>query len=122
MTDNQQKEYDIAASPFDWGKLDGLLALKSNAVVCSELLGVCKTTLKDHIKKRYGISFTEYADIKLSPTRVRLVQKALKMAENGDRVMLIFCLKNLCHWADKQELTTINENININVDKDDINL
>ncbi len=122
MTDNQQNSYDVDACPFSWDKLDGLLALKSNCVVCSELLGVSKTTIKDHIKKRYSLTFTEYAELKLSPTKVRLVQKALKMAEKGDRVMLIFCLKNLCQWADKlADVTEDDKTINVTFTRNDTN-
>jgi len=119
MSETQQKEYNLTKSPFSWDKLDGLLALKSNAIVCSELLGVHINTLKNHIRNRYNLTFMEYAELKLSPTKVRLVQKALKMAERGDRVMLIFCLKNLCQWADKTEQAhTITDN-RIKIDKDD---
>ena len=30
-----------------------------------------------------------------------LIRTAIKKAERGDNVMLIFCLKNLCQWRDK---------------------
>ena len=89
------------AAPFSWDKLDGLLAYKSSLLVCSDILEVSETTIKKHIKKRYSLTFGEYAEKKLSRTKVKLVQKAMEMANAGDRVMLIFCLKNINKWADK---------------------
>lgn len=99
------KEYNPAKAPFSWDKLDGLLAYKSSLTVCAEILKTTDTTIKNHIKKRYNLTFTEYADRKLSPTKVRLIQKAIKMAENGNTTMMIFCLKNICKWVDKHEST-----------------
>jgi hypothetical protein len=101
--DNTIKEYDLSSTPFSWDKLDGLLAYKSSLRMCSEILDVPATTIHDHIKRRYNKTFTDYAEDKLSVTKLKLVQKAIKMAEKGDRVMLIFCLKNICKWQDKIE-------------------
>ena len=104
MSEKTIKEYDPTKAPFSWEKLDGLLAYKSSLVVCGDILDCHENTIKNHIKKRYNITFTEYADKKLSRTRVKLVQKAIEQATTGNNtVMLIFCLKNLCKWADKQE-------------------
>jgi hypothetical protein len=103
MSDNPQKEYDPQSAPFSWDKLDGLLAYKSSMVVCAEMLDVHENTIKNHIKKRFNQTFTQYSDRKLSRTRVKLVQKALEQAYSGNSTMLIFCLKNLCKWADKSE-------------------
>ena len=103
------KEYDMEKSPFSWDKLDGLLAYKSSLIVCAEILEVSNTTIKNHIRKRFDLTFTEYAERKLSKTKVKLVQKALAMATNGNTTMMIFCLKNLCKWADRNEDEIKNE-------------
>lgn len=103
MSEKSTKEYDATKTPFSWDKLDGLLAYKSSLNVCASILEVHDNTIKNHIKDRYGKTFTQYADMRLSPTKVRLVQKAIKMAEAGDRTMLIFCLKNINGWQDKLE-------------------
>ena len=116
------KEYDLANAPFSWDKLDGLLAIKMSLIVCAEILGTTNTTIKNHIRKRYDLTFTEYAERKLSPTKVRLVQKAIQMAMAGDRTMLIFSLKNLCKWSDNNDQQVDIGKIQINIDKIDSNL
>tara|TARA_R100001510_G_C7650100_1_gene207610 strand:- start:189 stop:581 length:393 start_codon:yes stop_codon:yes gene_type:complete len=130
MSDNNKREdkptvlheYNIEKTPFSWEKLDGLLAFKANLTVCEEILGVHQNTIKNHIRARYGITFTEYMDRKLSVTKMRLVQKAIKMAENGSATMLIFCLKNICQWQDKIENVNIDTTpIKIEIIKDNAN-
>lgn len=103
MSDKDQKEYDPTKAPFNWDKLDGLLAFKSSLVVCADILECHENSIKNHIKKRYDLTFTQYAEKKLSRTKVKLVQKAIEMANKGNVTMLIFCLKNICKWADKNE-------------------
>jgi hypothetical protein len=111
VADNPQKEYNLAKAPFSWDKLDGLLAYKASLVTCADILDTTNTTIKNHIRKRYDKTFTEYADQKLSRTRVKLVQKAIEMANSGNATMLIFCLKNINKWQDKHD-----DNSNIVVD------
>lgn len=127
MSDNNQKsdkptvlpEYNIDKTPFSWDKLDGLLAFKANLTVCEEILGVHQNTIKNHIRARYNINFTEYSNRKISVTKLRLVQKAIKMAEQGNATMLIFCLKNICQWQDKIESVNIDTTpIRIEIVKD----
>ena len=103
VAENNTKEYDPAKCPFSWDKLDGLLAYKSSLTVCADILETTDTTIKNHIKRRYNLTFTEYAARKLSRTKVKLVQKAIEQATSGNTTMLIFCLKNICKWQDKFE-------------------
>lgn len=87
----------------EWDKLDAYLSLKSSKRVCALLLGISEDTIERAIQRDKGCSFTDYADKCLAPTKLKLVQKALTKALNGDNTMLIFSLKNLCGWADKVE-------------------
>jgi AraC-like DNA-binding protein len=53
---------------------------------------VHENTLRDNFRDLYTKG--------INSTKQRLRQKALDMAFNGDRVMLIFSLKNLVGWSD----------------------
>ena len=111
MSDTEQKDesqtildkYDPAKAPFDWEALDKLLQYKPSLIVCADILGVHENSIKNHIKARFSLTYTQYADKKLSATRLRLIQKGLEMALKGDRTMLIFYLKNMCGWQDRIE-------------------
>ncbi len=87
-----------------WERLKTLLELKATKKICADILGVSQDTLRRRIEEKYKKSFSEYRDEKLSTTKIKLQQKAIMMALGGDRVMLIFCLKNICGWTDKQEV------------------
>lgn len=119
MSNNIQKEYDPDKAPFSWDKLDGLLAYKSSLVICADILDCHENTIKNHIKKRYGLSFTEYSEKKLSRTKVKLVQKAIEMALAGNTTMMIFSLKNICKWNDNNETSIDLSKVNITIDKTD---
>ncbi len=63
---------------------------------------------EDTVERRcqeYGnCTFAEFRDKNMVHTRLSLVRKAVEKAEAGDNTMLIFSLKNLCGWRDKQEV------------------
>lgn len=86
--------------PFDWDLLDMLLQFKPSLADTATLMKCSEDTLEIFIKKKYKVTFSEYRDKRMASVRMTLVQKAIEMARNGDRVMLIFCLKNLCGWTD----------------------
>jgi len=89
---------------FDWVQLDKYLQFKPNLKTVAELMGVHPNTIKNYIKAKHEMTYTEYADVKLSKTKHRLVEKALQMAMSGkNNVMMIFCLKNICKWSDNIE-------------------
>lgn len=119
MSDLKQKDYDLDKAPFSWDKLDGLLAYKSSLVVCADILDCHENSIKNHIKKRYDLTFTEYAEKKLSRTKVKLVQKAIEMALAGNTTMMIFSLKNICKWNDNNETAIDINKVNITIDKTD---
>ena len=82
----------MAGRPYaelDWSKLEGYCSLKANLKDCVELLGLSEKCIRKRIKEKYDLTFTEYRELKMSRTRMTLSQKALSMAKNGDRLMLI---------------------------------
>lgn len=88
----------------DWVKLDSYLQLKATKRQCSLLLEVSEDTIERRIKEEYKLTFTEYAETKFIPVKLKLVQKILSKAMDGDNSCLIFSLKNLCGWSDQQEV------------------
>lgn len=88
----------------DWVKLDSYLQLMASKRACASLLGISEDTIERNIKKEHGCTFTEYAEKKMEPVKLKLIQKALSKALDGENVLLIFCLKNLCGWRDKPEV------------------
>lgn len=65
---------------------------------------VHENTIKNFCKREYNTTYTELMELKMGSVRIRLRQKAITMAlNNGDRTMLIFCLKNLCGWSDNPD-------------------
>jgi len=89
----------------NYDKLDALLQFKVSLPFIADYLGVSRDTILRRIKEDHGMSFTEYHNLRMERTATKLQQKAIEMALKGDRTMLIFSLKNLASWADKQETT-----------------
>lgn len=102
----------------DWRVLDVLLQFKVTLKFCCHELGVAPRTLQRHITAVKGMTFEEYHELKLNKTGAKLQQKAIEMAIQGDRTMLIFCLKNLAGWSDKQEVShTVGNNYEAEIKK-----
>lgn len=103
----------LTIETFDWVQLDKYLQFKISLKMAAELMECGQTTIKDYIKEKHNMTFTEYSDIKMSKVKVKLVQKALDMAlKNNNVTMLIFCLKNICKWSDRQDIEhSANDNI-----------
>lgn len=87
----------------DWTRLDSYLELKATKKSCALLLEISEDTIERNIKSKYGLTFTEYAEKRMEPIKLKLIQKALSKALDGENVLLIFCLKNLCGWGDRFE-------------------
>lgn len=77
------------------------------AVLASQGLKVSLATLRREIKRVHGMTFETFRDQKTDGTRLKLIQKAVKMANEGNATMLIFCLKHMCKWSEvtKHEVT-----------------
>lgn len=87
-------------------KLKALMRLKPTLQDTAHFFECDTSTVEKTVKREFGVSFSEFRDQNMVHTRFSLIRKAIQMAEAGDRVMLIFCLKNQCGWKDKIEHST----------------
>jgi hypothetical protein len=85
--------------------------MKPSLEDCCSFLDCGQDTIIRYCKS-IGESFASFRDKNMVHTRFGLIRKAIQKAENGDNTMLIFCLKNLCGWADRQEIEHKGEDIN----------
>jgi hypothetical protein len=108
--------------PFDWDVLNKYLEKKPSLSDTAEMMKCSEDTLENMIKAEHGITFSEYRDKKMAGVRLGLVTKALDMAMGGNVTMMIFCLKNVCGWADKTEINSTNNKIEITIASNDANL
>ena len=95
---------------FDWNTFDAICQFHPSLATASMVMGVSDDTIQRRIKEKTGQTFKEYRADKEGTVRLSLQQKALNMALAGNVPMLIFSLKNLCDWSDKNEKTSININ------------
>lgn len=93
----------------DFKQLEALMRFKPTAQDCAAFFKCSVDTIERRIKEFTsteenpdGLTFAEFREQNMVHTRMMLVRKALKEAENDNTTMLIFCLKNLCGWKDKQ--------------------
>lgn len=90
----------------DKRKLELYLRLRPLETDVAYLFGCDPKTIERFIKKEYDCTFAELRDKCMSYTRHNLVRKAISMALEGNTVMMIFCLKNVCGWTDRSEINS----------------
>lgn len=65
------------------------------------IMDCSEDTIENKLKKEFNCTFKQYRQKHLQFTSTKLQQKALQMAFAGDRVMLIFSLKNIAGWSEQ---------------------
>ena len=85
----------------DIEELSALCRLKPTLKDCAAFFKCSEDTIERRIKEATGQTFAEFREQNMVFTRYDLVRRAIQKASSGDNTMLIFCLKNLCGWADK---------------------
>jgi len=88
----------------DLDKLKALMRLNPTLSDTAAFFECGERTVEDAIRKHFDLTFREFRKQNMVHTRLSLIRKAVQKGEAGDNTMLIFCLKNLCGWADKQEV------------------
>lgn len=87
----------------NYDSLDALLQFKVSLKFCADYLNVSEDTIQRRLKEDHGMTFSQYHELKMERTAVKLQQKAIEEALKGNNTMLIFALKNLAKWSDKIE-------------------
>lgn len=108
----------MAKKELNYDALDAMLQFKVNKKFCAEYLEMSEDTLERRLREDKDKTFTEYHQLKMGRTAIKLQQKSIDMAMRGNVTMMIFCLKNLAGWSDKQEVVQTTE-IKINIDSED---
>lgn len=93
----------------NYDQLDALLQFKVSLEFCADYLGVSSDTIMRRLKEDHGKTFTQYHELKMQRTAVKLQQKAIEMALGGNSTMMIFSLKNLAKWSDSPEPAPLEE-------------
>lgn len=96
-------------------QLKAILRLKPTLKDCAAFLDVSQDTIIRYIEKTYKTSYANFREQNMVHTRFSLIRTALKQAESGNTAMLIFCLKNMCGWTDKNENINHDSNIQVTV-------
>jgi len=89
----------------DFKVLDALLQFKVTMEYVCDYLKVSQDALRRRIREEHDKTFIDYARLRRDNTARKLQQKAIEMALGGNNTMMIFCLKNMAGWADKQEIS-----------------
>lgn len=90
----------------DEAKLKGFCRLKPTLKDCAAFFECSEDTIERRCKDLGSKTFAEFREKNMVHTRHSLQQEAIRQALKGNSTMLIFCLKNLCGWADKMETKT----------------
>jgi hypothetical protein len=93
----------MAKKDFDWGKIETMLMFDASKSTCAIELGVSEDTIDRHIRKKHDMSFMDFKRLHLGKTVLRLKQKMIKKALEGDNTCLIFSLKNISDWKDQPD-------------------
>lgn len=102
----------------NWAELDALLQFKVSLRFCADYMGTSIDAIRRRIKEKHDMTFGEYHELKMERTATKLQQKAIEMALGGNTTMMIFALKNLAKWSDKEDHKVVIDNFNFVGDSD----
>jgi hypothetical protein len=90
----------------DETQLRGICRLNPRIEDVAAFFSCSHDTIERRVRELGYSGFASFRDENMVHTRFSIIRKAIQKAENGDNTMLIFCLKNLCGWADKIDQQT----------------
>jgi hypothetical protein len=108
-----KKRLGAPEKDFNWQALDGILQYGATKTDCAGVLMVSEDTIERRIKSKYGMTFGDYREIKKANIRVKLRQKQIQLALEGNVPLLIWLGKNELGQTDRQEIKQENQAISI---------
>ncbi len=91
--------------PVNLADLERFMRIKPSLADTAAWFRVSPHTIERVVEETWKITFIEFREQRMVETRHNLIRKAIEMGENGNALMLIFALKNLCGWKEKHEHT-----------------
>jgi hypothetical protein len=88
----------------DPGKLEGMVMYGATCLECANEFDCSEDTIVRFVKKHYRMNYAEFSYKKQGSIRLRLRQKQIKMALDGNVPMLIWLGKQMLGQSDRQEL------------------
>lgn len=89
----------------DYKVFDALCQYKATTLeFAADYLGISMSTISSRLKEDHSTTFEKYHELKMGRISNKLQEKAIQMALQGDRTLLIFCLKNYSKWQDKVDI------------------
>jgi hypothetical protein len=101
------------AKEIDWEVFDALLISDPTKVYCCEYLGMSDVHIDNQIRKKFGLTFTEYKSLRLEDTVVRIKAAMINKASQGDVSAGKYVLANIGNWSDKTEIRNTNTNMSL---------
>lgn len=107
--------------PIDMDALDALLISNPSRVRAAEYFNCSDTHIDNEIMRNFGLTFTQYKEIRLLDVVTRLKNVAINKALEGDVPALKYVLNNMSDWSDKQQVDLSNKgepiSVNLNYKK-----
>ena len=94
----------MAKIELNYDALDALLQFKTTKSFCADYLKVSEDTIDRRLREDKDTTFAVYHELKMGNIALKLQQKAIEMAMKGNNTMMVFCLKNLAKWSEKNEI------------------
>ncbi len=90
----------------DVNLLKNIMRMKPRLEDVAVIMDCSGRTIERFIREQFDQTFKEFRELHMVHTKNSLIQKAIDMALEGNPVMLIFCLKNLCDWKNEGQAET----------------
>lgn len=106
----------------DQEQLEALCRMNPSLKDAAAFFKCSEDTIENRAKEWGYVDYSDCRQQNMVHTRLKLIRNALAMAEKGNPALMIFCLKNLCGWADKMESNVTTGDLKIVISKEESEL